>query len=141
MLSEIEQKAPIPGDQLDEARQHEEMDLHVSFIEMSERRLAAICSAFERLEHGRYGICEACGDRISFERLRAMPTALHCVDCQAELETATAHKRDAISASIEADRVSSDTMVPDSHKDEYRDSGADGRVHRWFHRGVKRGTR
>ena len=110
VLSEIEQKAPLPGDQLDDARRHEEMDLHVSLIEMSERRLAAIFNAFERLEHGQYGICEACGDEISFERLRAMPTALYCVDCQAKLE-AVAHKRGAVSASIEEERMSSDTTM------------------------------
>jgi DnaK suppressor protein len=94
VLSGIEQKAPMPGDRLDDARRHEEMDLQMSLIEMSERRLAAIFNAFERLEQGGYGICEACGDGISFERLRAMPTVQYCVDCQAELETA-AHKRGA----------------------------------------------
>lgn len=49
VLSGIEQKAPMPGDQLDDARRHEEMDLHMSLIEISERRLAAIFNAFERL--------------------------------------------------------------------------------------------
>ena len=57
-------------------------------IGLSESRLAAIWAAFDRLEEDRYGICERCGDELPFERLRAMPMALRCVDCQAKFEAA-----------------------------------------------------
>lgn len=75
-----------PGDEIDDARREEDMDLHVSLIEIAESRLAAIRSAFDRLEDGGYGICEGCGDEIAFERLRVMPMTRYCVDCQAESE-------------------------------------------------------
>lgn len=77
---------PAPGDEIDEAQRDEDMDLNVSLIEKTEERLTAIRSAFERLDDGDYGICEECGDEISFERLRAMPMACCCVDCQAQAE-------------------------------------------------------
>ena len=34
------------------------------------------------IENGHYGLCEECAEEIAFERLRALPTALCCVDCQ-----------------------------------------------------------
>lgn len=75
-----------PGDEIDEARRDEDMDMNVSLIEMAEDRLAAIRGALDRLEDGGYGICEGCGEEIAFERLRVMPMTLYCVDCQAESE-------------------------------------------------------
>jgi DnaK suppressor protein len=77
---------PAPGDEVDEAQRDEDMDLNVSLIEKTEERLTAIRSAFDRLDSGDYGICETCGDEISFERLRAVPMACCCVDCQAQAE-------------------------------------------------------
>jgi DnaK suppressor protein len=91
--SEAEQKDSSPGDELDDACKQDEMELQASLIEISEMRLAAIQSAVERLEDGGYGICEGCGDEISFERLRAMPMALHCVDCQTKSEAAEERHR------------------------------------------------
>ena len=86
--SEFEYKTPVPTDAMDDARQHEETELQASLIEMSEKRLAAIFDTFERMEAGHYGICEECGDQISVERLRAIPTAVFCVDCQSKAESA-----------------------------------------------------
>lgn len=43
--------------------------------------LAAIRAALSRIESGNYGWCVACGAPIALERLRAEPTADHCVDC------------------------------------------------------------
>ncbi len=84
---ETRQKGSIPGDESDHARLHEDMELNVSLIDLAERRLSAILAALERLEEGRYGLCGQCGDEILFERLRAMPEAVNCIDCQADLET------------------------------------------------------
>ena len=38
--------------------------------------------ALARLEIGVYGICEDCSRAISLERLRALPEATRCVNCQ-----------------------------------------------------------
>lgn len=43
--------------------------------------LGAIRAALSRIEAGNYGWCVACGSPIALERLRAEPTADHCVDC------------------------------------------------------------
>jgi DnaK suppressor protein len=43
--------------------------------------LAEILAALDRLAGGSYGTCEACGARISEERLDARPAARTCVGC------------------------------------------------------------
>jgi len=40
-----------------------------------------IRAALARLDAGRYGACERCGDRISNERLAALPSTPICVRC------------------------------------------------------------
>jgi DnaK suppressor protein len=48
--------------------------------------VAEVDAALQRLEEGRYGICEACGRPIPDERLEAMPAARYCLEDQARLE-------------------------------------------------------
>lgn len=55
--------------------------------------LDEIEDALGRLGSGAYGRCQACGVAISPERLWAMPTARHCVECQRKLEAATPERR------------------------------------------------
>jgi RNA polymerase-binding protein DksA len=50
------------------------------------RRLIAVDQALERLNKGRYGICESCGQAIPAARLKAMPDASLCVDCKSAEE-------------------------------------------------------
>ncbi len=38
--------------------------------------------ALKRLDEGSYGYCEDCGEEISMERLKVIPFALLCRDCQ-----------------------------------------------------------
>ena len=45
-------------------------------------RLRAIEEALLRIDEGTFGICEDCEEKISPGRLKAMPFALRCVDCQ-----------------------------------------------------------
>ena len=52
-----------------------------------DRRLASkIRAALERLEEGRFGVCESCTRPISQARLRARPVTTLCIDCKTEAE-------------------------------------------------------
>jgi DnaK suppressor protein len=52
-----------------------------------ERKLIAkIDSVLERINDGSYGVCESCGEPISFERLKARPETTLCIECKAEQE-------------------------------------------------------
>jgi RNA polymerase-binding protein DksA len=72
----------LPADRLDLAHSLEEVEMEAGLIERCEDRLRAIDDAFNRLKRGRYGICEKCKQEIPIERLKAMPLAAYCVDCQ-----------------------------------------------------------
>jgi DnaK suppressor protein len=77
-----EEVTPPPGDEMDVARSLADLETHASLIERVEDRLQAIDFAFDRLEQERYGICAQCGEEIPLERLKALPFAGYCVDCQ-----------------------------------------------------------
>jgi DnaK suppressor protein len=84
-VAEISSYDQHPADVGTEMFEHEK---NQSLLEQVEYQLAEIQQAFERLQAGRYGTCEACGKRIPSERLDAMPAARFCVDDQAKAERA-----------------------------------------------------
>lgn len=49
--------------------------------EQARQQLAEIEAAVQRLDAGRYGVCERCGRPVAAERLAARPTARVCIDC------------------------------------------------------------
>jgi DnaK suppressor protein len=71
-----------PGDEMDRARADTDLETHASLIARAEERLRYIDEALGRLAEGRYGICAGCREHIPLERLRAVPFAVYCVDCQ-----------------------------------------------------------
>jgi DnaK suppressor protein len=72
-----------PADIGTEVFEHEK---NQSLLEQVETELAEVDQAFERLEHGVYGVCQACRKPIPAERLDAMPAARFCVTDQAKAE-------------------------------------------------------
>lgn len=53
----------------------------------------ATAAALGRLAAGTYGLCEACGQTIPFERLKANPTSSRCLACQTAEETGRLRQR------------------------------------------------
>ncbi len=77
-----EDAVELPADGLDVARSLEDVETVAGLIERYEYRLKAIDDAFSRLERGHYGICEECRQEIPTRRLRTVPFAACCLDCQ-----------------------------------------------------------
>lgn len=50
------------------------------------QRLEQVTDALRRLDEGRYGQCQTCGDTISQDRLEVLPTTTLCVADQEHLE-------------------------------------------------------
>ncbi len=73
---------PPPADEMDVARSLADVETHAGLIDRAEERLKAVDEALNRLETGDYGMCAQCGEEISIARLRAVPLAMYCVDCQ-----------------------------------------------------------
>lgn len=67
-----------------EQAQERENDEVVDAIGIETRdALAAVKAALLRIDQGRYGLCAQCGGDIAVNRLKAMPEAMHCMDCAA----------------------------------------------------------
>lgn len=72
------------GDSRAAAEQLEESDRVLLRHELAD--LAAIDAALKRIDFGAGGLCTVCGSPIPLARLRALPTTLTCVECQAGIE-------------------------------------------------------
>ena len=53
-----------------------------TLVDLRRDTLEKIDQALKKLEEGTYGICEDCGNDISEPRLKALPFAVHCVECK-----------------------------------------------------------
>lgn len=72
----------VPADEMDRARADLDVGTHASLIARAEERLRYIDEALARVDQGRYGVCADCRESIPVARLRALPFAVYCVDCQ-----------------------------------------------------------
>jgi DnaK suppressor protein len=68
-------------------------DIEFALIQMKSETLNKIDAALRRLEEDTYGNCFECGDEISEARLRALPFAVRCKDCEEARETAEQRER------------------------------------------------
>jgi DnaK suppressor protein len=68
-------------------------DIELALIQMKAETLNKINEALRRLEEGTYGNCFECGDEISEARLRALPFAVRCKDCEEARENAEQRER------------------------------------------------
>jgi len=57
-------------------------DLEQSDLTRDLDEFRALEAARKRIKEGGYGVCVDCGSDIVFERLKAFPAALRCVQCQ-----------------------------------------------------------
>jgi len=68
-------------------------DIEFALIQMKSETLHKINEALARLDEGTFGYCFECGDEISERRLRALPFAVRCKDCEEARELAEERER------------------------------------------------
>jgi len=68
-------------------------DIEFALIQMKSETLNKINDALIRLEQGDYGNCFDCGSEIAEKRLRALPFAVRCKDCEEAREVAEQRER------------------------------------------------
>src|SRR4051812_7534060 len=68
-------------------------DIEFALIQMKSETLNKVDDALSRLEHGNYGNCFDCGEEIAEKRLRALPFAVRCKDCEEAREVAEQKQR------------------------------------------------
>ena len=68
-------------------------EIEFALIQMKSETLNKINDAVVRLEQGDYGYCFDCGEEIAEKRLRALPFAVRCKDCEEAREVAEQRQR------------------------------------------------
>src|ERR1051325_11204737 len=68
-------------------------DLEFALIQMKSETLNKINDALTRLDQGDYGNCYECGEEIAEKRLRALPFAVRCKECEEAKEVAEQRER------------------------------------------------
>jgi DnaK suppressor protein len=68
-------------------------DIEFALIQMKTETLGKINEALSRLDEGAYGNCFECGEEIAEQRLRALPFAVRCKDCEQARENAQLRER------------------------------------------------
>lgn len=61
-------------------------DISLKQLSTHREMLIKIDAALRKIDDNTYGICEECGDEISEERLKILPFAIYCRDCQEKKE-------------------------------------------------------
>ena len=77
------------GDPIDQASQSLDKEILFEMTDNDHQMIEQIESALRRIEKGNYGICEACRCHIPTKRLKALPFARYCVNCQTTSETSS----------------------------------------------------
>ena len=68
-------------------------DIEFALIQMKSETLNKVTDALARLKQGEYGYCFECGEEIAEKRLRALPFAVRCKDCEQAREVAEQRER------------------------------------------------
>jgi DnaK suppressor protein len=68
-------------------------DIEFALIQMKSETLNKVNDALTRLEQGDYGNCFECGEEIAQKRLRALPFAVRCKECEEAREVAEQRAR------------------------------------------------
>src|SRR5215831_231975 len=68
-------------------------DLEFALVQMKSETLNKVNDALTRLEQGTYGYCYDCGEEIAEKRLRALPFAVRCKDCEEARENVEKRER------------------------------------------------
>lgn len=82
MSGEVGKALDGVNDEGDVARFDQSEKIHYSRLGNVREIIRKIEAALERLDGGDYGECEECGEEIGSERLKIIPYALYCRDCQ-----------------------------------------------------------
>jgi len=76
----------IPVHMADLGTDNYQQELAAGLVDGQRQLLYEIDQALERIEQGRYGICEGTGKPISLARLEAMPWARYCIEYERMIE-------------------------------------------------------
>ena len=74
------------GDFYDDVDVEKDRQMYHMLGEREREKIKAIDEALEKIGDNTYGRCEECDEKINKDRLKILPFARFCVNCQAETE-------------------------------------------------------
>ena len=86
LLREMGELSNIPKDVTDAGTGSFEVENILGLMDSERKLLEQIYEALQRIDDGRYGICEGGGEIIPKKRLDAIPWAKYCVECANKVE-------------------------------------------------------
>ena len=78
---------PLSADWSEQAVERENEEVLEALGNASQRELQQIIRALQRIENGRYEICERCDEKIPDARLKLVPYTVYCTACAAIIES------------------------------------------------------
>jgi len=73
---------PIPKSLDDQAVVNENREVVEKLSQRDKSELQSINVALQKIMTGTYGICSCCGNKIEIKRLKAVPYAANCIECE-----------------------------------------------------------
>ncbi len=77
-------KEPLDKDFAEQATQAENDEVLDSLGNAARTEIELVKQAIARIDQGRYGLCQVCGNPISKERLKAVPFSNMCIKCASQ---------------------------------------------------------
>jgi len=93
MKMEIGHLQEAIADMYDLADDERERQFSILLCNRDREKLELIDEALERIEEGTYGMCEECGSKIAEGRIKAVPFARYCIECQSKIEKESQYLR------------------------------------------------
>ena len=105
------QSLHAPEKELEESASKESLSRGLAQLDdRNQIEIREIDQALTRMDEGRYGKCEACRRPIAVERLRAVPSARHCVRCAKNRESFSAGEIESPPVSLDQAALNDDEM-------------------------------
>jgi DnaK suppressor protein len=76
----------VPLHMADVGTENYDQEFTLGLIENEQATLEQVQTALSRLDAGKFGLCEECGEPIAKTRLQALPYTRHCIQCARKLE-------------------------------------------------------
>ena len=90
---EQRQREDRRGDNSNDAEDQIQDDIEFALMQMKAETVSKLSDAIQRLEQDTYGLCFTCGGEIHEKRLRALPFALRCKECEEARELEEQRRR------------------------------------------------
>jgi len=76
---------PLEKDFSEQATQNENNEVMDYLGNSARTEIEMIKQAINKIDNGRYGICQVCDEPISIERLKALPYSNMCIKCASKM--------------------------------------------------------